>query len=116
MDEGLVRSIAELVKSVPEILEAHLPQCAIPGIMQGVAQMLVVVVPATGDIESALRPLHEGLGRLIPPGHHLDVWPILPDNNLLPAVRSTGCNVENSLPGEAPKTPGLRSKKWWKLW
>jgi hypothetical protein len=41
MDAALVRSITELVVSIPAVLEAHLPQCHIPGIMQQSAQILV---------------------------------------------------------------------------
>jgi len=61
MDQDLVRSIAELLKSVPEILEAHLPQCYVPSTMHQAAQILVVVLPATADVESALRPVRDGL-------------------------------------------------------
>jgi len=116
MDPALVRSIAELIKSIPGIVEAHLPQCYIAATKLGPAQILVVVLNPTIEAESALKQLHEGLGRLTLPDHHLDVMPLLPNDNLLPGVRSIGCNVECFQATEAPEIGGPVPGKWWKLW
>lgn len=110
MNQALVRSISELVQSIPDILEAHLPQCFVPGAMQGPAQILVIVVAATSDYESVLRQLQDGLGRLSLPIHHLDIWRLLPDSKLLSTVRSTGCQVQ-PLPAQSEPVSGR-----WKFW
>jgi len=115
MDRGLVKSIAELLGSADEVLEAHLPQCYVPDTMQQPAQILVVVLRDTADSDSVLTRIREGLANLIVPGHYLDVWPLPANSSMLAAVRAAGCDIESLLMDRETETLRL-AKKWWKLW
>jgi hypothetical protein len=117
MNGALLRSIAELVKSVPGIVESHVPQCYIPAVMKSPAQILVVVIDeSAANAGSILGKLNEGLARLALPGHQLDVLPMLPGDQLLPAVRSKDCNVERLATADFSDVNGIKTKKRWKFW
>jgi hypothetical protein len=88
--------IADAVARLPEILEAHLPQCYIREIMRKSAQVLVIVVPDERASGSATVVLRHNLSMLIAPGMHLDIWPVLPNNSLLATIRSVGCEIYRS--------------------
>jgi hypothetical protein len=88
------------------IAEAHLPQCFVPGVMEKPAQVLVVVTRAGESDNEALRRIGQALGSLLPPGEHLDVWPMDQDSDVLPSVRNAGCQ----LVGQKTKKP------WWQFW
>jgi hypothetical protein len=113
MDAALVRSITELVVSIPAVLEAHLPQCHIPGIMQQSAQILVIGLASAADTESVLSQLHAGLGRLTLPNHHLDIWPQLINSDLLRQVRATNCAI---VPATRAVDRNPTARRWWKFW
>ena len=93
MDQALVASISDTVALVPDILEAHLPQCYIPQTMRDPAKVLVVIVPAFSFIEPIVTDLGNRLSRLLPRGIHLDVWPLTDNSSLLSAVRGAGCKI-----------------------
>jgi|SRR5215831_6932351 len=114
MDRGLVSAIAELVNSMPEIFEAHLPQCYVAETMQQPAQVLVVVLAAEVDVKHLLKSLQESIGSLTLPGGHLDIWPLPPSSNMLAAIREAGCSLKpvSSIESEIHTRP----RKWWELW
>ena len=116
MDRASVRAIAGLLGSAREVLEAHLPQCYVPGTMQQPAQVLVIVLPDSVDADSVTARIREGLAPLIPVGHHLDIWPLRPASNVLAAVRATGCDIRSLLADAGPEAPARPARKWWKFW
>jgi hypothetical protein len=101
MEPEIAAAIGTLVASIPEITEAHLPQVFVPGAMEHPAQVLVIVV-MDADSSRALETLRPGLGRILPAGRALDVWPISPAHQLLPTVRAAGCAV-----GSRPARTGI---------
>jgi hypothetical protein len=54
----------------------------------------------------ALRRIGPGIASALPPGEHLDVWPMDPQSDVLPLVRRAGCQ----LVGQKMKKP------WWQFW
>lgn len=92
MEPEIVAAIRRLVDNAPEIIEAHLPQVYVPGAMEAPAQVLVIVV-ADSDSQRAVEKLGSGLGRVVPPGRSIDVWPLSPGDRLLPTVRAAGCGL-----------------------
>ena len=117
MNESLVSSIAAVVRSVPGIVESHLPQCYIAEVMKSPAQVLVVVIDdGVADAGSILGQLKEGLAGLALPGHQLDVLPMLTGDQLLPAVRRTDCNLERLAASGIPDLNEAKAKKRWKFW
>ena len=86
-------AIGELLSSVPGVIEGHLPQCFVAGVMEAPAQLLVIVVESRESIAPALELLSGRLPRILPEGVHLDVWPIEGTHPSLPTVRSTNCKV-----------------------
>jgi hypothetical protein len=86
MQAALVAAIGKLVNSMPEIVEAHLPQCYVPSTMQQPAQVLIFVPAADADLEHSLKSL--------------------------PAIRKAGCSLKpvSSSESEVRSQP----RKWWK--
>src|SRR5258705_9506756 len=92
MEPEIVAAISRLVDGIPEIIEAHLPQVFVSDAIQAPAQVLVIVT-VDRDVQRALDKVGAGLGRILPSGHTIDVWPLSPMDTLLPTVRGTGCRV-----------------------
>jgi hypothetical protein len=107
MDPWVVRSLAETVAAVPDVAEAHIPQCYIPGVMECPAQVLVVVIRNSIAIEPTLAAVTSRIERLLPTAGHLDIWPLLSASSLLSAVRDAGCRIFERYPqaGPAPSAP-----------
>ena len=101
MEPEIVAAIGKLVDGAPEIVEAHLPQVFVSGAAQAPAQVLVIVT-ADRDLQRALDKVGAGLGRILPSGRSLDVWPLSPMDKLLPTVRGAGCRV-----GQRPRPTGI---------
>ena len=101
MDPEIVAAISRVVDGTPEIIEAHLPQVFVRDAMKDPAQVLVIVT-VDKDVQRALDKVGAGLGRILPSGRSLDVWPLSPTDKLLPTVRGTGCRV-----GHRPKPTGI---------
>lgn len=92
MDPGIFAALGELVDSVPEVIEAHLPQTFVPGVMAAPAQVLVIST-LDPDRQLALGKIGPGLGRVLPAGQSIDVWPLNPSDKLLVAVRGANCRI-----------------------
>ena len=101
MEPEIVAAIGRLVDGAPEIIEAHLPQVFVSGAMQAPAQVLVIVT-VDKDVQRALDKVGAGLGRILPSGRSIDVWPLRPMDKMLPTVRGTGCGV-----GQRPRPTGI---------
>ena len=86
-------AIGETVSRVPGIVEAHIPQCFVAGIMETPAQVLVVVVDTKDSIGVALEVVSRRLAKILPTGMHLDVWPMDKNHPSLRAVRKTHCRI-----------------------
>jgi hypothetical protein len=93
LDQSIILKISELVAALPSVLEAHLPQCWIEKLMPGPAQILVLVVATEEGVPELIAAVGQGLGRLLPRGNHMDIWPLLISNNLIGAVRGAGCQI-----------------------
>jgi hypothetical protein len=104
MEPEIVAAISRLVDGTPEIIEAHLPQVFVTGAMQAPAQVLVIVT-ADRDLQRALDKVGAGLGRILPSGRSMDVWPLSPTDKLLPTVREAGCRV-----GQRPQPTGILAR------
>ncbi len=92
MEPEIVTALGGLVDSTPEVIEAHLPQAFVPGTMSSPMQVLVIVTEES-DRHVALAKLGTGLGRILPDGRPIDVWPLSPGDQLLPAVRGANCRI-----------------------
>jgi hypothetical protein len=103
-------AIAELVASVDGIVEAHLPQCFVVGVMDAPAQILVVLLGSDGDANLALDQIGSGLTACLPEGSHLDVWPIQSGSAILNDVRGTDCEIYRSIARSTGQRP------WWRFW
>jgi hypothetical protein len=85
-------ALAQLVASLPGALEAHLPECMIVGGTEKPAQILAIVFESPPSPQT-LEMLGSGLADILPPGKHLDMWPIAPDNPSLMDIRDVGCEI-----------------------
>ena len=101
MEPEIVAAISRLVDDTPEIIEAHLPQVFVRGAMQ-VPALVLVIVTVDRDVQRALDKVGAGLGRILPSGGSMDVWPLTPADKLLSMVRGAGCRV-----GLGPRPTGI---------
>jgi len=65
-----------------------------PGFDAAARAGLVVVLAAEARVESTLKYLQEGVGCLTLPDSHLDIRPLPPNSNLLPAIRKARCSFK----------------------
>lgn len=94
---AITSGITQLTGAVDGILEAHLPHCFAEGVMEAAAQVLIVVVGNQAATESIAAQLSDGLASIIPAGDYLDVKYMTPDDPLLAAVRSAGCQLPSAM-------------------
>jgi hypothetical protein len=106
MPQTLPESIAEMVRTIPGIREAYLPQCYVKGVVEPPAQILVLVLDDASD-QRVLDEVGQGLARRLPQAMHLDVWPLTPGHSLLGTVRGTRTHLHCAPPPE--------KKPWWKI-
>jgi hypothetical protein len=104
-------AIGAVVDSVDGVVEAHLPQCFVPGVMVGPAQILVLVFDENADAQGALNRIGAGLDVVFSGGAHIDVWPMGPASPFLRDVRLANCRVGKERASHAQGT-----KPWWKFW
>ena len=96
MDPLISDALGELTSSIEGIVEAHLPQCFVLGVMDKPAQILVVVIDQTVERKIVFEQIGQGLSRILPSGQSLDVWPMDKKNSLLSNVRAAGCQIAGS--------------------
>jgi hypothetical protein len=86
-------AIGHLACTSPEVIEAHLPQCYMPGMMEAPAQVLVLILSSKANLESILRGITVRLPDILAPGMPLDILPLLADNQLVNNVRAAHCRL-----------------------
>jgi hypothetical protein len=96
MDPSISDALGELTSSIKGIVEAHLPQCFVLGIMEKPAQILVVVIDQMIERKIVFEQIGQGLSRILPSGQSLDVWPMDKENSLLGNVRAADCQIAGS--------------------
>jgi hypothetical protein len=94
--EALRQALAAAVDSIPQVLEAHLAEVHIPGLIEPAALTLVVVIDPDADEGEVLRSLDKALHAVASDPDDLGVWPLLPDDEALPAIRSLGCGITSA--------------------
>lgn len=104
MPAEVSNSIGRLVDSIPDIVEAHLPQCLAIGVMDAPAQVLAIIVEPSASTEEVLKRLVTGLEQTLPSLTSIDIWPLGPDSTAVADVRKARCAI-----GRA-RTP------WWQFW
>ena len=107
-----VRAIADAVRALTGVQEAHLPQCYIPGVSESPAQVLVLVLLPGVRSEPLMDSLSPQLQGIVPRGVRLDVWPLPIEHELLPAIRGAGCQIT----GDVAIGPVSSERKWWQFW
>ena len=105
MDVNESAAIARAVEGIDSVSEAHLPQAFVEGVVDPPTQILVVVVEREDQIDTALAETDRAIKSILPADRHLDVLPLLPDNDLLPTVRGADCVI---------KLAAQQSKKFWR--
>jgi hypothetical protein len=99
-------ALTNLVANTEGILEAHLPQLFVVGVMDSAAQILVVSIAPSANQSQVLNSLSAGLKGIVPSNEFLDIWPVAPNSSMLKDVRNANCQIL------AP----ARQKPWWKFW
>ena len=101
MEPEILAAISSLVADTSEIIEAHLPQVFVSDAMEAPGQVLVIVT-VDKDVQRAIDKVGARLGRILPSGRGMDVWPLNPTDKLLPMVQGVGCRV-----GQRPQPTGI---------
>lgn len=93
LPQTLVDAIVELLRSIPVVIEAHLPMALIEGQMAQPEHLLIVVGRSAEDLHAAMPFVASELKSLLGPGTFLDVLPLRLGDPLLQLVRSAGCGI-----------------------
>ena len=93
LPRGITLTIAGAVSRWLGVIEAHLPQCYAPGVIDDPAQILVLVVRQGEAVRNLVARAGRELGNILPDGTHLDMWVIGADDKFLPIVREAGCRI-----------------------
>ena len=99
-------TLARIVGEVPGVLEAHVPQIAAAGSGSPPRQVLFLVLDEDRR-GRALQTLEPRLRDAIPGGFSLDVLPLTPRHELLPAIRNAGSRIFAAEP---------KGRPWWRFW
>ena len=80
--------IAKLLEQFPRVVEAHLPMCLIPGLLETPRQVLVLCLHEAEDEspENLLSPIRRKWPEQIP----FEVWVLNSDSPFLQMARETG--------------------------
>ncbi len=108
MPQALSDAIAQMLRGIVGIREAHLPQCFAPAAMKQPAQILVLVLDEASDRSTVLDAVGHGLAIVLPKDTHLDVWPMSETHGLLSTVRQTKMQIVG-------KPAPLTERPWWKI-
>jgi hypothetical protein len=84
-------AIGSELGQIPEILEVHLPQVYIKGLIDPPAQILFVVVEE--NTPSLQGKIAEVMKRVLPPNFYMDITELHPSNPQLPAIRASGSQL-----------------------
>ena len=107
MPRAQTAAMADMLSRLGGVREAHLPQCFMPGAMEGAAQVLVLVIERGTNVETLMHEVGCRLGQMLPEGQRLDVWPVVEGSSVLRDVRAAGCQILGAQARPAP---------WWKFW
>ena len=91
MPESVSNAIAAAVAGIPEILEAHLPQCFIEG-DKTAQQVLIIGFKSQSEIPQAVEHLMNALHSVFPRDRFIDILPF--EVGEIPSgVREAGCQI-----------------------
>jgi hypothetical protein len=92
-DRVLGQSIATILLKFPEICEAHLPLCYVQKTIPKPSPVLVLILEKSPDQKQVVNRIRDSVARILPPGKHLNVWPLAWDNSLTESVRMVDCRI-----------------------
>jgi hypothetical protein len=103
MPEEHRHAVAELLQGQREVLEAHLPQMQVEGLIDMPRQALVIVLKDMSRGAPLAQQLASKLTSVFPDGEVPPIVPVDRRSDLVQAVRAAGCCVKERRPS-------------WKLW
>jgi len=104
------KALAKMVAEFDDVMEAHLPQCYIPGLTQDPQQVLVLVLQTKKLVPELLPQVLTKLKKILPKGERLEILPIDLSSNIFMDVREAECCIYKK--SEKIET----DKPWWKVW
>ena len=87
LPKQLTETIGTELGKIPEILEVHLPQVYIEGLVDPPTQILFVIVDENRP--SPQKEIMEVMKRILPVNFYLDITEMHPTNPQLPAIRAS---------------------------
>ncbi|MDH3713860.1 MAG: enhanced serine sensitivity protein SseB C-terminal domain-containing protein [Gammaproteobacteria bacterium] len=88
-----LKQISALLREIPEVREAHVPEIFALGIMQTPRGVLFVVIEPDTAIDAVTMRIDDALGAILKKREQLDVWPVSTEHRLIGTVRETECLV-----------------------
>ena len=95
LPESVSEEIASIIRMIPEIHFAFLPELFIPGKMEEPESVLILVTSLRGkELDMITARLNEEIAKLLPDGVSIGLTSLEPDHELIPPVIETGCLIE----------------------
>ena len=91
--KGFSDLLHKIVSEDPEVIEAHFPQCYIPGLMTEPRQVLFIICLSRSSAEQSVLSAMKHLTDKIFTGGIVDILPLTITDELVDAVREAGCQI-----------------------
>ena len=88
-----LKQISALLRDIPQVREAHLPEIYAIGIMEAPRDVLFLVVEPESAMTDVTQRIDDALRTILRRREHLDVWPVAKEHRLIPTVRDADCLV-----------------------
>jgi hypothetical protein len=93
MSPELSVAIAGMLEEMPGVLEAHLPQCYAPGVIDPPAQVLMIVLSRSGQEVMFASEVRRRLLSILPKGVPLEFMFLHRSSPELESVRRANCRI-----------------------
>lgn len=95
LPESFTNALKEELSRIPNLLEAHLPQCYVKGVIDNPSQVLVLVAK-DNHLEEILETVRRSLSEILDEDSMLDIWPMDKSNKLIRTMREAGCKLHEA--------------------
>ncbi|MCK5833641.1 hypothetical protein KAH81_08230 [bacterium] len=95
LPESCVEGIAKIIRSIPEIYFAYLPELFIPGQMDEATLVLILVSDLKGEeLAKITYNMNSCICELLPSDNEMNILVVEPDHEIVQPTIETGCLVE----------------------
>jgi hypothetical protein len=93
MPDNSIKLLKDIVSQEEAIVEAHIPLCYIPSVMEIPSQTLFVMFQTPEDVAKTVMSLCENVYNTFPSGESIEIIPLSITDRLVPNIRAASCKL-----------------------